>query len=136
MTLEAERHLQHQIGRPEADGWGVHALADQPGRFLSYGGYTRDIQPGARRATFRLMVDDVAADNNEVLAVEVHEVPTKTVLVRRAIRRREFAAPFTYQDFPADFYASPGRQLEFRTFWHGGTYARQDSVTVTAVPGP
>ena len=35
-----------------------------------------------------------------------------------------------YQDFKLGFSAEAWQRLEFRTYWHGGAYVRQDCVVV------
>jgi hypothetical protein len=136
LVLKPGRDLAHQVGRPHGDGWAADVRFDPPGRFLSYGPRTRDVQPGARRALFRLMLTDQPRHDAVILTADVYEPATRTVLNSREIRRSDFPAPGISRDFSVDFYASPGYELEFRTFWHGGASVRQDRVTVTAVTSP
>jgi len=128
-TFQAETDLSHQIGRREGDGWSVNVL-DTPGRYITYGPYTTVITPGSRTATFRLMLDNVTADNNRILTIDVFDAATGSIRAIRNITRRQFTSAFQYQDFDLSFTASAGQRLEFRTFWHGGSYVRQDYVRV------
>jgi hypothetical protein len=97
---------------------------------MSYGPYTSAVRSGRRTATFRLMVDNVGADNNRLLTIEVFDAETGKRLAARDVRRRAFARPFAYQAFDVGFTAVSGHRLEFRTYWHGGSYVRQDNVTI------
>lgn len=127
--FESERDFMHQIGRRDADGWSVN-VRDRARAFMSYGPYTSAVRSGRRTATFRLMVDNVGADNNRLLTIEVFDSETGKRLAARDVRRREFARPFAYQAFDVGFTAVSGHRLEFRTYWHGGSYVRQDNVTI------
>lgn len=129
LVFQSESHNFHQIGRRDGDGWSVR-VGDTPGRFMNYGPYTTAVVPGSRTATFRLMVDNYTADNNRILTIDVFDARTGRVVTSRNITRREFTGAMRYQDFNLGFTAAAGQQLEFRTFWHGGSYVRQDSVTV------
>lgn len=128
-TFQAESDLYHQIGRADADGWSVN-VNDTPNRYLSYGPYTTAIPSGARTATFRLMLDNVTADNNQILTLDVYDAASGRVLATRTLTRQQFNAPFQYQDFDLNFSANAGQMLEFRTYWHGSSYVRQDYVQV------
>ena len=128
-VFEAEKDLAHQVGRAEADGWSAR-VGDKPEQYMSFGPYTTAVAPGPRTAVFRLMLDNVTADDSLVLKIEVYDSVSRNVLAVREISRRQFARPLTYQDFTLGFQASAGQRLEFRTFWYGRSYARQDRVTV------
>lgn len=128
-AFEAERDLAHQAGRRENDGWSVN-VSDPPGRYLSYGPYTSAVTGGRRTATYRLMLDNVTADNNAIVRLDVFDAATGKVLASRNVRRREFNAAFRYQAFDLPFRASTGQRLEFRTYWIGGSYVRQDNVII------
>jgi len=129
LTFQSESQPYHQIGRVDGDGWSVRT-GDTPGRFMVYGPYTTAVLPGRRTATFRLMLDNVTADNVRILTLDVYDAATNRVLVSRDIRRRDLSRAFTYQDFNLDFTAGSNQRLEFRTFWHNYSYVRQDKVTV------
>jgi hypothetical protein len=130
LTFQSESSPYHQIGRRDGDGWSVR-VGDTPGRFMNYGPYTTDVQPGNRTATFRLLLDNTTANNNRILALDVFDSASGRLLAARAVTRRQFAnGPFRYHDFTLNFTASAGQRLEFRTYWHGGSYVRQDYVQV------
>ncbi|MBI3230665.1 MAG: hypothetical protein HYZ45_10945 [Burkholderiales bacterium] len=127
--FETEASPYHQIGRLEGDGWSVN-VTDTPGFFMNYGPYTTAIEAGNRTATFRLQLDNVSADNNAILAIDVFDATAGVVLATRQITRREFTTPFTYQDFSLAFVSAANHQLEFRTKWLGSSYMKQDKVIV------
>jgi hypothetical protein len=128
-TFQAESDLAHQIGRRDAEGWSVR-VGDTANRYMSYGPYTTAIRPGNRTATFRLMLDNVTADNNRILTLDVYDAASGRVLASRSLTRKQFSRAFQYQNFDVSFTAAAGQRLEFRTFWHGGSYVRQDYVQV------
>lgn len=128
-SFQAETDFAHQIGRRDLDGWSAR-VGDQAGRYLSYGPYTRAVTSGRRTATFRLLLDNVNADNNRVLTLDVFDAASGRVLASRDVRRREFRSPFQYQDFDLPFSSAAGQLLEFRAYWVGGSYVRQDLVSV------
>lgn len=127
--FQTESYSFHQIGRRDADGWSVR-VGDPQNRFMNYGPYTTAVLPGKRMATFRLMLDNTIADNNRILTLDVFDSVTGRTLASRSLTRREFTRPFQYQNFDLGFAATIGQRLEFRTFWHGGAYVRQDYVQV------
>jgi len=127
--FQAESHSHHSIGRREADGWSVR-VGDSINRHMNYGPYSRIVNPGTRTATYRLMLDNTTADNNRILLLDVYDAATGRTLASRTLTRRQFTAPFQYQDFDIVFTAVAGQQLEFRTYWYGGSYVRQDYTKV------
>lgn len=129
-TYEAAPEFYHQIGRAEADGWSVR-VGDEAEHYMCFGPYAREIGFGARVATFNLMLDNVVVQSPAILTIDVAEATTGAVLAKRDLFRSDFAAPMQYQGFPLQFIARPGAKLEFRTLWHGVSYARQRDVVVT-----
>jgi len=128
-VFQSETHSHHHIGRAEGDGWSVR-VGDAPGRAMNFGPYTTAVNPGRRTATFRLMIDNRSADNNRILTIEVYDANSGRVIASSNVTRREFNTPLTYQNFTLTFTAQSGQRLEFRTFWHGGAYVRQDYASV------
>ncbi|MFM8986490.1 MAG: hypothetical protein ACKONH_10615 [Planctomycetia bacterium] len=129
LTFEAERDLEHQVGRPETDGWGV-GPGDAAGRLVSHGPFTTAVPSGPRTATFRLLIDDVSRDDRAVLGISVRDAATGRVLARRQITRRQFTAAGQYQDFTVGFSAGAGQRLDFRVHYLGNASCRQDRVSV------
>ncbi len=131
LVFQAERDFAHQnIGRADGDGWSVNVRDDVAGRYLAYGPYTTSVRDGNRTATFRLMLDNVRADNRTILTIDVFDADTGRVVKTLDIKRRDFRSASTYQDFNLSFTGVAGHRFEFRTFWHGHSYAKLDKVTV------
>lgn len=119
----------HQIGRAEADGWSVR-VGDEVEKYMCFGPYATEIGVGPRVARFTAMLDNVDADNEKILTFDVADSTTGKVLATGDVRRRNFRTAMTYQTFSLPFYAPPRGKLEFRTLWHGVSYARVRGVTV------
>ena len=130
LVYQSESVEHHQTGRSDDDAWSV-SVGDAANKFMQYGPYTTAVVPGNRKATFRLMIDDNAADNNLVLTLDVYDYNASRVLASRVVRRKNFKGAYRYQDFDLLFEAVPGQKLEFRTFWHGRAHIRQNFVKVT-----
>lgn len=128
LTFEAE-NLAHQIGRRDGDGWSVNVF-DPTRKYMVYGPYTTSVPAGQRTANFQLMLDNVTNDNLNIVAIDVFDSSTGAVLARRDIKRREFTRAMTYQDFPLIFNAPAGHALEFRTYYYGYSYVKQNRVTI------
>jgi hypothetical protein len=128
---EAERDLEHNQGRAEADGWAADTVRDEAG-YLIFGPYARDWPEGDLSATFRLMVDVTNNLNEIVASLDVFDAETGEILVGHAIPRSAFEAPFTYQDFTINFSTAGrmGHPMETRVFWHDISYVRADRVVV------
>ena len=118
----------HQIGRAEDIGWSVN-VNDTPNSFMSYGPFIK-MPAGDWSAEFSLMIDNVTADNGHILTIDVFDVDSGKVLTSRQIHRRNFSKAFAYQDFTLQFSTTAGHRLEFRTFWHGGSYVKQHTVSI------
>jgi hypothetical protein len=129
--FEAERDLQHRVGRREADGWSAAPARDGAG-FLTFGPYVTDIAPGARTATWRLLIDNpaIGGSRDTVATLDCHDAQSGRLLTQRSILRRDFVRNGAYQEFALPFNAELGQRLEFRLWWHDRTYLRQDWVRV------
>lgn len=129
LTIETEAHGFHQIGRAEGNGWAVK-VGDKQNSYSSYGPYTTAVEPGSRTANFRLQLDNTTADNLAIVRIDVFDAASGRVLAQRDIHRREFSSPFSYQDFALKFVAQGGQKLEFRTYWYGFSYMKQDHARI------
>jgi len=130
--------MGHGIGRRDGDGWSANTGDDARG-VLVFGPYTREIPAGAHRALFRLLVDDVTADNNNVVRLEVNDFDAEhecgdCLIARREVRRGEFGAPFRYQDVSLLFTSPGGHRLEFRTYWYDTSYVKEDKIIIEPAP--
>ncbi len=128
-VFQSESLPFHQIGRREGNAWSVR-VGDPKKKYATYGPYVTSLAAGRRTATFRLMLDNVSADNTKILTIDVYDATTGRQLKSMDITRQMFNKAFTYKKFTLDFDAIPGHMLEFRTFWHGNSYMRQDSVVI------
>lgn len=129
LTFESESHSFHHIGRRDGEGWSVR-VGDPTARAMNFGPYTTAVNPGQRTATFRLMIDNRSANNDRILTLEVYDANSGRVITSRNVTRGQFNAPMVYQNFNLTFTAQAGQRLEFRTFWLGGAYVRQDYSSV------
>jgi len=134
LVYETEAQTFHQNGRAEGDGWAVNTVQDKPG-YLVYGPYTTAVPAGRRRAAFVLMIDNNSADNMPVVDVDVYAAVSGTVLASQRVTRKMFIGTLKYQVFTLDFDVVAGQNLEFRTYWHGIAYIRQDKVAVSDLGG-
>ncbi len=128
---EAERDLQHGLGRAEEDGWSASVEPDQEGHLI-YGPYAQDWSVGELSASYRIMID-VVNDRPEIVAtMDLFDADTGEIFAIENIRRSDFNAPFTYQDFNINFnnQGREGHRLETRLYWHDISYMRVDRVLV------
>jgi len=90
------------------------------------------VDPGPLRAAHYVPVarSYSTADDQVVLTLDVYDPQARTVLAERTLRRSAFAAPRRYQDHSLRFTSRAGQTLEFRTYWHDTSYAKQDHVRV------
>ncbi|MCE5199978.1 MAG: hypothetical protein ABFD54_00540 [Armatimonadota bacterium] len=130
-TYQAATDLSHQIGRVDGDGWSASTSKDAQG-LLCTGPSTTQITEGPNRASFRLMIDYRSAATGLIVTVKVFDVTTGQAIGTRDIRRNEFVANYTYQDFDVAFSATSGHQIDFRTYWYDAAYIKQQCVTVTS----
>lgn len=129
-TYEAESsNFYHQIGRQQSGGWSVN-VNDTFNRYMLYGPYTKMTASGARTAKFRVMFDNVTADNLQILTLDVYDANTGTILASKPVRRQDLNAANTYQDITVPFTSNSTSRLEFRAYYHGYSYVRIDRVVV------
>jgi hypothetical protein len=129
LELQAERDLTHKTGRAEGDGWSAMPRRDRA-NFLTQGPPISRLPAGTHTATFRMAVDATTGDNVKVATMSVFNAATKQILAERTIYRRDFALANTQQGFSVEFSTNAGQPLEFRVYWHGKSYVRQDAVQV------
>lgn len=129
LQFEAERHLHHQGGRADADGWSCN-VRDDRACYMCFGPYTAAVPPGARRATFRMLIDNNTADDRVVVTLDVYDAAAGRVLAQQQIKRRQFVRAMTYQDFELPFTARAGQRLETRVYWHDRAYVRVDRTII------
>ncbi len=127
---EYDEQLSKQIGRRDTDGRSANVSQDAPG-YLTYGPYITRLPADTYQVTWRMLIDNNSADNSTVVAIDVYNTDTSTVLASQSITRQQFAAPNVYQNFIMSFnYATTGQRLEFRTYWYDLAYIKVDYVEV------
>ena len=127
--------LGHQIGRADNGGWSASVFDGQG--FVQYGHYTALSAPGNYVALWTLQVDNNTNDNNAVAIVDVNDAITQTRLQSLQILRGEFLGVHTDQVFQLPFTIDPslaGHQFEFRIFYTGVSYVREQAVGVVQTP--
>ncbi|MDP9421350.1 MAG: RHS repeat protein [Pseudomonadota bacterium] len=126
-AFEAE-NLHHQIGYAEGSGWA--ATVQHPYGAMVYGPYSSTTPAGQRVGTFRILVDNVNADNSSVVQVDVYDATAGQVVAQRIISRGEWAAPWTYQVFelPFDWSTRAGHLIELRVWYLGTSHVNVDKV--------
>jgi hypothetical protein len=132
VIYQAEQsELAKVIGRREEDGWSASTASDSAGRLL-YGPYATTWGAGLKTAVFRMMVDNVSADQYVVASIDVYDATANQVLASRQVRRNEFSTPRSYADFSLDFslQGRSGHAIETRLWWHDISYLKVDKVTV------
>ena len=122
----------HNTGRLETDGWLCQAGIDTANAYMVYGPYTTSIPAGENRAFYRLKTDNITADNNALVRVDVNDATTGIILASTDITRKQFTAVGTYQTFALNFTQTEGHSLEFRVWWYGGAYMKVDYVGAEA----
>ena len=135
LVYEAETDLQHATGKADDDGWSANT-AEHTADHMIYGPYATDWYGNQGTATFRMMVDNIDADDLEVVAINVHDATTQTNLAEMHITRTQFNAPYAYQDFTVNFdlQGRIGHAMELRAFWTDFSYVKVDKVTVALTP--
>ncbi len=123
-----------RIGRPDIDNsWSADVSQDKQGWF-QIGPYTTQVNTGNHVAMWLLMIDDNSRDDFPIIRLEVTDFTTnQTVLASRKITRSQWDTTWTYQCFSVPFTLDESRigdQLEFRIWWYGKAYIRQQRVAV------
>ena len=76
---------------------------------------------------------DVVNDRPEIVAtMDIFDADTGEIFAIENIRRSDFNAPYSYQDFNINFNnrGREGHRLETRLYWHDISYMRVDRVLV------
>lgn len=133
---EYDEQLAKLIGRRDGSTRSANVAQDAVG-YLTYGPYITRLPADNYQATWRMSIDNVTADNEPVVMIDVYTIDTNTILATRTITRQEFAQANVFQDFTLDFaYNTPGNRLEWRTYWHDNSYLKLDYIEVRAQQTP
>jgi hypothetical protein len=122
--------VSHVIGRPDGDGWSATVGVDSV-NWMQYGPYTTNVNAGANLAVWRLWIDNNTADNNQIVYLDVNDATAGTVLASRTLTRQQWANPGEYETFVLPFTlpsASVGHQIEYRVYWYGNAYVKEESL--------
>jgi len=123
-------NMGHKTGRHETDGWLCQVGIDRANDHMVYGPYITNVPAGENRAFFRMKTDNVTANDDPVVRIDVHDATTGKILAERDITRKMFKAVGTYQTFYLNFTQTEGHSLEFRVWWYGSAYTKVDYVGV------
>jgi len=128
---EAETDLLHQVGRQEGTAWSANTIADTA-EHMAYGPYARDWPETTLTVTFRLMIDVVNNNPEQVVSIDVFDSTAGQVLADRGLLRNEFNQNFVYQDFTltVDMTGRGGNAMEARVYWNDTSYVRLDYIFV------
>jgi len=129
--------LHHVLGRADGDGWSVNVQQDAPNGWMQYGPYTTTVQPGDNLAVWNLLIDNNTNDQNGIVILDAFDTTTLTRIASTTITRPMFQAPNTYETFAVPFtvdQSQEGHTWEFRIWWIGWAYTREQLVGFTPVP--
>jgi len=133
---EYDEQLAKLIGRRDGSTRSANVAQDSAS-YLTYGPYITRLPADTYQATWRMSIDNVTADNEPVVMIDVYTIDTDTVLATRTITRQEFTQAGVSQDFTLNFtYNTPGNRLEWRTYWYDNSYLKVDYVEVRAQQTP
>jgi len=129
-SWEAES-LPHNVGYADGEGWAA-SVSNGP-QHMTYGPYTTNISIGDHVAAWKLMVDNVTADNADVVQIDIGDATTYETLASRTLTRKEWASAWKYQYFYLPFTLDAGHAahpIELRTFYKATSYVRVDRIGV------
>src|SRR4051812_32535243 len=82
--------LAHKTGRLETDGWLCQVGLDKANDHMIYGPYDTTVPAGPNTAEFHLSIDNNAADNAQVVRLEVNDNTAGQVIASQVITRMQF----------------------------------------------
>ncbi len=130
-VFEAEVDLAHNFGRLDGDGWSANTAQDDEGHLI-YGPYANDLGDAALAVGFRMLVDNVDAEDLRVVILDVFDADAAEILASVPVSRADFIVPFQYQDFTLDvsLVGRAGHRIETRVYWEDTSYVKVDHVSV------
>ncbi len=123
--------IGHVIGRADGGGWSANVAQDAPG-FLQFGPYVTALGAGQHTAFWNLSIDNNRGSDH-VAQLQIYDASDGQVLAWSNLERDAWSAPFVSQKFELPFFlggARAGHALEFRVWWFGAAYAREERVGV------
>lgn len=128
---EAES-LPHVVGYADRNGWAANV--NTPSGHMTYGPYATDIAPGARIATWRMLIDVRNASNDQIVTLDVYDSTAGEQLASRSVFRLEWIADQSFRTFELPFTLAAsraGHAIELRTYYHGSSYILVDKIGVS-----
>ena len=113
----ADAGFSHQSGFRSGTAWATDS--NQPkDSYILFGPYTKVLTSANYIARFILSIDNNAADDASIVAVDINDAAHKNLLMSLDIRRSDFASENAPIAFDVPFYSPPGAALEFRVYYH------------------
>ena len=128
--------LGHEIGRAESGGWSVNGAQDQANHHMQFGPFAV-VPEGYNVALWNLLIDNRSVNNADILILDVNDATTQTQIASRIVTRQQFDAAHAFQTFAVPFTVDASRAghiWEFRVFWLGGAYIREQAVGYVHIP--
>lgn len=123
--------IGHVIGRADSGGWSANVAQDAPG-FLQFGPYVTALGAGQHTAFWNLSIDNNRGSDH-VAQLQIYDASDGQVLAWSNLERDAWRSPFVSQKFELPFFLSgarAGHALEFRVWWFGAAYVREERVGV------
>jgi hypothetical protein len=129
-TSYATSPFSHSVGRSFDNGWTADVADDSPG-FMLWGPYVTTFPPGQLTTTYRMKIDSITGNNDNVVTLDVRDNTTGQVLTSFDVYRNQFKANNTYQNFSLTYNNVAGHALEFRAYYKDNAMINIDKVTTT-----
>ncbi|WP_233261526.1 GxGYxYP domain-containing protein [Vitiosangium sp. GDMCC 1.1324] len=129
-TSYAASPFSHTVGRSNDNGWSANVTQDDAGMML-YGPYVTTFPAGQLTTTFKMKIDVITGNNDNVVTLDVRDATTGSVLTAFDVYRNQFKANGLYQDFSLTYNNVAGHQLEFRANFKDTAAINIDKVTTT-----
>jgi hypothetical protein len=119
-----------QVG---ADDWQI--TSSNPNVHMAYGPYIR-LEPGPYAVVFYLKVDNVTADNQDIVKLDATaDNGAMKIVSGWLIPRNQFGSANVYKAFETSFGLSePADKVEFRVFYYGNATVTLDRIELKKAP--
>ncbi|MCD9021538.1 GxGYxYP domain-containing protein [Cohnella silvisoli] len=129
-TSYATSPFNHNVGRADGDSWSANVAQDSAD-FMLWGPYVTTFPSGQLTTTFKVKIDSIAGNNDNVLRLDVRDGTTGLDLAAFDVYRNQFKANDVYQDFSLSYTNVSGHPLEFRAGYKDNAKISIDKVTTT-----
>ncbi|UKS28310.1 hypothetical protein LOZ80_05070 [Paenibacillus sp. HWE-109] len=133
-TNYAASPFSHTVGRADGDAWSANVAQDDAG-FMLWGPYVSTLPAGQLTTTFKVKIDSIAGNNDNVLRLDVRDSTTGQDLAAFDVYRNQFKSNNYYQDFSLSYTNVAGHPLEFRAGYKDNAKISIDKVTTTTSIG-